>query len=59
MLRAFSALILGHIVAFFCWEAAWVCPGRGALQSAAQGETKTLRPSRHIDVIITTKETPK
>ena len=40
----------------FCWEAAWVCPGRSALQSAAQGETKTLRPFRHIDVIIKTEE---
>ena len=30
-----------------------------ALQSAAQGETKTLRPSRHIDVNVSTKETPK
>ena len=32
----------GHLweCAFFFWVAAWVCPGRGALQSAEQGETK-------------------
>ena len=44
------------VLSFFCWEAAWVCPGRSALQSAAQGETKTLRPFCHSDVIVKTKK---